>query len=65
MRERSEEIISFLFTYYLEHIEAIPESFRLRYPDQDHYILVSDYIAGMTDRFARNEYQHLAQPGIE
>lgn len=59
MKKQSEKIITFLFTYYLKHIEAIPDSFRLRYPDQDSFMLVSDYIAGMTDRFAQHEYGRL------
>jgi dGTPase len=59
MRRRSAEIISFLFGYYMDHIDAIPGKFRNRYPDQEPHILVSDYIAGMTDRFARNEFSQL------
>lgn len=59
VRQRSEKIITFLFHHYLKHIEAIPEKFRFRYPDQNHYTLVCDYIAGMTDRFAQNEFTNL------
>ncbi len=59
MKERSEKIITFLFHHYLEHIVALPDNFRFRYPDQNHYTLVSDYIAGMTDRFAQNEFANL------
>ncbi len=59
MKTRSEEIITYLFNYYLEHIEAIPVNFRNRYPDQDRNLLVNDYIAGMTDRFALHEFTAL------
>jgi dGTPase len=58
-RRQSEDTIVFLFNHYLEHIDAIPGSFRNRYPDQNHHTLVSDYIAGMTDRFAHHEYIQL------
>lgn len=59
MREQSEHIIESLFAHYLRHVEAIPEKFRLRYSGQDHHTLVCDYIAGMTDRFARHEFEQL------
>ena len=57
LKARSEEIIIFLFDYYLNHPTAIPNDFRLRYPGQPIERLVADYVAGMTDRFAQNEYQ--------
>jgi len=59
MRQQSELIIKTLFAHYLEHVEGIPEKFRLRYPGQSRHTLVSDYIAGMTDRFAGHEFEHL------
>ena len=57
LKAHSEEIIIFLFNHYLNHPTAIPNDFRLRYPDQPIERLVADYVAGMTDRFAQNEYQ--------
>ncbi|MEE9443398.1 MAG: deoxyguanosinetriphosphate triphosphohydrolase [candidate division Zixibacteria bacterium] len=56
MKEQSFEIISFLFSYFLEDISRIPEGFRKRFPDVPHRRLTVDYIAGMTDRFAQNEF---------
>ncbi|MCP4566343.1 MAG: deoxyguanosinetriphosphate triphosphohydrolase [FCB group bacterium] len=59
MRETSERIITFLFKHYLETIDDIPEQFRDRYPGQNRPRLVTDYIAGMTDRFALFEFNRL------
>jgi len=59
MTERSSEIITFLFTYYHEHIEEMSRDFRERFPDQRRQRLVADYIAGMTDRFALTEFNRL------
>ncbi|MFH1700955.1 MAG: deoxyguanosinetriphosphate triphosphohydrolase [Candidatus Zixiibacteriota bacterium] len=56
MKEQSFEIISFLFSYYLEDIRRIPEGFRKKFPEVPHRRLTVDYIAGMTDRFAQNEF---------
>lgn len=58
-KSRCRTIITHLFTYYLLHIDTIPGGFRQRYPDQGDARLVADYIAGMTDRFAQNEYARL------
>lgn len=59
MRENSERIITFLFRHYLKTIDDIPEPFRDRYPGQNRPRLVTDYIAGMTDRFALFEFNRL------
>ncbi len=56
MKDESFEIITFLFNYYLANIETIPEGFRRRFPEVSPHRLVADYIAGMTDRFAQNEF---------
>lgn len=56
MKEESFEIISFLFAFYLQHIDQISEGFRKRFPDVQPHRLVADYIAGMTDRFAQIEF---------
>lgn len=44
------EILTFLFDYYVQHPEALPEGFSL--PDDPLRLRVTDYISGMTDRFA-------------
>jgi dGTPase len=59
MKKVSTEILTFLFNHYLTHWDAIPEDFRLKYPDQDGRRMTVDYIAGMTDRFALGEFRRL------
>ena len=56
MKDESFEIITFLFHHFLEHPEKIREGFRRRFPELTPQQLVADYIAGMTDRFAQNEF---------
>jgi dGTPase len=59
MKEKAAEIITTLFLHYHAHTGAIPEDFRRRYPEQEPSRVIIDYIAGMTDRFAFNEYTNL------
>ena len=59
MRAHSREIITVLFDHYLAHPDIISEDFRKRYPGQPLHRFVADYIAGMTDRYAQNEYEKL------
>jgi dGTPase len=59
MKESSRRIIASLFQLYLSRPAAIPDDFRRRYPDQELPRLAADYIAGMTDRFAQNEFENL------
>lgn len=59
MKKQSAEIIGFLFEFYPNNMETIPSDFRDRYPDQDDLTLTVDYIAGMTDRFAAQEFRLL------
>lgn len=54
-------VVRALFMYYVERPEALPEEFR---PSGDVDVVqhVTDYIAGMTDRFAIGTYQDLFVP---
>ena len=54
------ELVRSLFSYYLEHAEAVPAEYRTT-PD-DLPTQVADYIAGMTDRFALRTYEQLFLP---
>jgi len=61
--ERVRALIGHLFSYYMEHPAELPASFS---PADDSEKAtarsVCDYIAGMTDRFARNAYVDLFVP---
>ena len=54
--ERAKEVIRDLFAAYLEQPAEMPTGFSLR---PDRVCAVTDYIAGMTDRFALKEHQRL------
>jgi dGTPase len=56
-QERARHVVRALFEHYLEHPEALPAG------DQaDQATRVTDYIAGMTDRFCIATYKEIALP---
>jgi len=59
MSKRSEEIIIFLFKRYMDHPDDIPGGFIERYGEGEIKRRITDYVAGMTDRFALAEYNRL------
>jgi dGTPase len=54
-------VIKSLFMYYLEHPEALPEEL-LPESEADLVQRVTDYVAGMTDRYAITKYEDLFVP---
>lgn len=54
-------LIAVLFDYYVEHIDEVPEEYRI-ISEGDDLRAVTDYIAGMTDRYAKNQFQQLFVP---
>ena len=59
--EKATHLIGDLFDYYAAHIDEVPEDYRA-ISDGDDLRAVTDYIAGMTDRFATAPYQRLFIP---
>jgi dGTPase len=59
-QEKAVGLVRALFTYYLEHPEAVPAEFLATPGDLPTH--VADYIAGMTDRFALRTYEQLFLP---
>ena len=55
-REYCEKIIESLFYYYDKNFDKLPKEFLERYEKNDKETVICDYIAGMTDRFAKNKY---------
>jgi dGTPase len=51
-------VIDVLFTHYCEHPDEIPASI----PDGDLSTRVTDYLAGMTDRFCIRAFERLSVP---
>lgn len=62
--EQAERLLEQLFIYYEKHLELLPEEFRLRMDklDEPSYLVVCDYIAGMTDNYAVSKFKELMIP---
>src|SRR5262249_21202334 len=54
--ERAKTVIRDLFAAYLDRPAEMPSAFAAK---EDHVATVTDYIAGMTDRYALKEHQRL------
>ncbi len=59
--DKAKCLIKHLFDYYVEHIGEVPEEYRA-ISDGDDLRAVTDYIAGMTDRFATATFMRLFVP---
>lgn len=59
MARRGARIIQLLFTEYSQHPEILPRHVQARIPQHGLHRVVSDYISGMTDRFAAQAYSYL------
>ena len=62
MRIKAEIFITRLFETYLRYPNLLPPKYRLRLERFGLQRVVCDYIAGMTDRFALDEYKRLFEP---
>jgi len=62
MRIKAERFIAELFQAYVETPTLVPERYRKRMGEEPVPRMVCDYIAGMTDRFALDEYKKLFDP---
>jgi len=62
MMTKAKRVIVELFNTYVSEPRQLPESTRARLAEDNLYRVVCDYIAGMTDRFALQEYRKLFDP---
>jgi dGTPase len=62
MSEKAGRIVQALFQAYMEAPKQLPPGFHRRIATEGQPRVVCDYIAGMTDRFALDEYQKLFDP---
>jgi dGTPase len=62
MRVKAEIFITRLFETYLRHPNLLPPKYQARLERSGLQRVVCDYIAGMTDRFALDEYKRLFEP---
>ena len=63
MTARAKKIINDLFCFYISNTDCLPTEYRQKIEQfssqKEIILLVSDYIAGMTDRFAIKEHQNI------
>ena len=62
MRVKAEIFITRLFETYLRFPNLLPPRYQARFDRSGLQRVVCDYIAGMTDRFALDEYKRLFEP---
>lgn len=64
MAQKAEHFITQLFTAYMAEPAQLPQATQERWKNHDDSLarIVCDYIAGMTDRYALQEYQKLFDP---
>ena len=58
---KAARLIEVLFDYYVAHLDEIPDEYRAMSED-DPLTAVCDYIAGMTDRYAKSRFKALFVP---
>ena len=58
---KATRLIDALFGYYVEHVEEVPTEYRA-ISGGDDLRAVTDYIAGMTDRYAKARFRALFEP---
>lgn len=58
---KAQRLIDALFSYYVEHIDEVPHEYRA-ISDGDDLRAVTDYIAGMTDRYAKSQFRQIFEP---
>jgi dGTPase len=60
--QQARKLIGELFARYLSHPDLLPSRYRKRANDDGLHRVICDYIAGMTDRFCREEHARICQP---
>jgi dGTPase len=62
MRVKAERYIIMLFDTYLKHPTLLPGKYVTKMDSAGRERVICDYIAGMTDRFALDEFKRLFEP---
>ncbi|MFH0963378.1 MAG: deoxyguanosinetriphosphate triphosphohydrolase [Planctomycetota bacterium] len=62
MSEKAKRFVMELFREYLEHTDQLPPEYQEQLASQSKHRVICDYIAGMTDRYAQDEYLRLFTP---
>jgi dGTPase len=64
MSVKAENILTRIFNTYIDEPSVLPNHIQLLMSERGLHHAICDYIAGMTDRFAVDEYQRLFNPEI-
>jgi dGTPase len=64
MKDKSRRILEALFERYMENPRLLSEEVRRRMEGDGAHRAVADFIAGMTDRYAAEEYRRLFDPTV-
>ena len=62
MADKAERMLEGLFNAYMRELRLLPPHFFSNIESMGKERLICDYIAGMTDRFALDEYKKLFDP---
>jgi dGTPase len=65
MTIKAQKVIRDLFQIYTEHPDTLPHEYQRRFAKDGVILTATDYIAGMTDRFALEEHEKLTDPMIK
>ncbi len=64
MKDKARRILEALFERYLENPRLLSEEVRRRMESDGAHRAIADFIAGMTDRYAADEYRRLFDPTV-
>jgi dGTPase len=64
MKDKARRVLVALFDRYRENDRLLPADARRRIPEDGVPRTIADYIAGMTDRYASEEYRRLFDPSL-
>ncbi len=62
MAEKAKRFVNELFAVYERDTDQLPPAYQKRLSDNSKYAVICDYIAGMTDRYAQDEYLRFFTP---
>ena len=62
MRIKAERFLTRIFESYLDCPTLLPWNYQQRFAEHGRERVICDYVAGMTDRFAQDEYKRLFEP---
>jgi dGTPase len=65
MKYKGQRILERLFDEFVGHPELLPDHFARRRQHDTWEHVVGDYLAGMTDRYAQQEYLRLFHPSAD